>query len=75
MDAVDPARCPLCGGANACALACPLPVSADGARGECWCTRVAIDSEVLRSVAPAALGRACVCAQCVAAARTASPRA
>jgi len=56
---VDPARCPLCGGPNGCALA-------GGAAGAqpCWCASVPFPAEVLARVPEAARGAACVCARC-----------
>lgn len=58
--AVDPALCPICGRPNGCRLA------ADGPSPEpCWCTLIEISEKVLRLVPAAAIGRACVCRQCV----------
>ena len=78
MDAVDPGRCPLCGRANACALACGA--SGSGGRGAataCWCVGVTFDRAALQRVPEAARGRAGVCAACAAhaAGATGSPRA
>jgi hypothetical protein len=60
----DPSRCPLCGGANGCAM------EAQRRTGEpqppCWCTRAAFTPELLARVAPAAQDRACICGACAA---------
>ena len=58
MSAVDPARCPLCGGGNACGmLAGATP---------CWCTELAIPTATLERIPEAARGRACLCRACAA---------
>jgi len=54
--AVDPHRCPLCGGTNDCAVA--------QGRGNCWCFSRPIPDEVLERIAPDARDRACVCTAC-----------
>jgi hypothetical protein len=57
---VDPALCPLCGEPNACALA-----SGSGASpSECWCAAQRFDARLLARLAPASLGRACICRRC-----------
>lgn len=61
---VDATRCPLCGGANACALAKGPPC------GDCWCSDVVIPPDVLARVPSHLLGRACLCARCVGAGPT-----
>ncbi|WP_437616706.1 cysteine-rich CWC family protein [Sorangium sp. So ce834] len=53
---VDPARCPLCGEANACGMA-------EGAT-TCWCFETAIPADVLQRVPQEARGVACVCRAC-----------
>ncbi|MEZ5607591.1 MAG: cysteine-rich CWC family protein [Burkholderiaceae bacterium] len=64
--AVDPSRCPLCGGDNACAM------QAQRASGQpqppCWCTRATFASAVLARVPAPARGRACICHRCAQAA-------
>jgi len=55
----DPARCPLCGAPNACALA----------RGEtpaeaCWCRAERFSEALLARVPEAARGVACICRAC-----------
>jgi hypothetical protein len=58
--AVDPALCPLCGQPNACALA-----SAPGAAAaECWCASQRFEASLLARLAPAEIGRACICRRC-----------
>lgn len=53
---VDPARCPLCGSGNDCAMVAGRPT--------CWCSEVQISADVLQRIPNAALRVACVCAQC-----------
>ncbi len=59
---VDPARCPLCGGPNGCAM------EAQRATGQpqppCWCTRATFSAELIGRLPEAARGKACVCARC-----------
>jgi hypothetical protein len=64
-EVVDPARCPLCGEPNACAML----------RGEdaCWCAGVAISKDALARIPAPARGVACVCAGCAAGAPAAAP--
>ncbi len=63
-ETVDPTRCPLCGGPNACAM------EAQRLTGQpqppCWCTRVTFEADTLARVPPAAQNRACICARCAA---------
>ncbi|HMS07380.1 MAG TPA: cysteine-rich CWC family protein [Burkholderiaceae bacterium] len=59
--APDPARCPLCGQPNGCAMAC------DGkAQTPCWCTKAVFSAELLARVPEAARRKACICATCAA---------
>ncbi len=58
--AIDPSRCPLCGGPNACALAGP------GAAQPCWCVGQTFAADVLAAVPEAARRRACICRACAA---------
>jgi len=67
--APDPRRCPLCGRANACALAgrpaADPAAPADAAeRPDCWCAALRIDPAILARVPEAARGRACLCRRC-----------
>jgi hypothetical protein len=57
---VDPARCPLCGQPNGCAMA----ASPGAAPAQCWCASQRFDAELLARVAPASAGRACICSRC-----------
>jgi hypothetical protein len=56
---VDPARCPLCGQANACAMAAP-----GGDESPCWCTQASFSPELLERVPAEQRGRACICSRC-----------
>jgi hypothetical protein len=58
--ASDPARCPLCGRNNDCAMA------AGRINGPCWCTNVTVTAEMLARIPADRRGAACVCAACVA---------
>ena len=53
----DAARCPLCGQANACALALP----SDERPGECWCVSRRFPPELLAQATP----KACICRSCL----------
>jgi hypothetical protein len=55
---VDPSRCPLCTGANHCAMV------ADPDATHCWCFDVTIAAEALERVPAEARGVACVCVDC-----------
>jgi len=55
---VDPARCPLCSGANQCAMA------ANPDATHCWCFDVTIATEALERVPVEARGVACICLDC-----------
>jgi len=55
---VDPARCPLCGAGNACAM------TADPDAKHCWCFDAVMSTEALARVPPEAMGVACICARC-----------
>jgi hypothetical protein len=58
---VDPARCPLCGAPNRCALA-----AGAGTAARCWCADTAIPADRLALVPEPARGVACICAACAA---------
>jgi hypothetical protein len=62
--ALDPSRCPLCGGDNACGMA--------AGKADCWCMSVKVAPEVLARVPSAARDEVCVCERC--AARTSAER-
>ena len=55
---IDPARCPLCGEPNACALA------ADGSASACWCAAESFDAALLARLPAESAGRACICRRC-----------
>ncbi|MBM3386637.1 MAG: cysteine-rich CWC family protein [Betaproteobacteria bacterium] len=61
--AVDPCRCPLCGGPNRCAMA----PSGSAPQTPCWCTRAQFSAQLLQQVPEAARGQACICPDCVSA--------
>lgn len=50
--------CPVCGGANQCAVAQGLPP------GQCWCMNAHIAPAALAAIAPQHQGRRCICAAC-----------
>ena len=56
----DPARCPLCGGSNACLLA-----SSVAYKGQCWCAHEEIPAALLARVPEHLRNRACICRRCV----------
>lgn len=59
----DPARCPLCGGINACVM--ELERISGVAQPTCWCTRVRFAPELLSRIPPAKRAFACICPSCV----------
>lgn len=61
---VAPSRCPLCGGANGCAMETARATGQP--QPPCWCTRVEFSAELLARVPPEALRSACICARCAA---------
>ncbi|MDM7457595.1 MAG: cysteine-rich CWC family protein [Tepidimonas sp.] len=61
----DPARCPICGGSNACAMERKRQTGLD--QPPCWCTQVQFSAEMLDRIPPNARGLACICARCAAA--------
>ncbi|MGE0099172.1 MAG: cysteine-rich CWC family protein [Hydrogenophaga sp.] len=64
--ALDPTRCPLCGGDNRCAL--EIERETGVSQPPCWCMSATFLPALLEQVPEAARGQACVCAACVAAA-------
>ncbi|WP_334135939.1 cysteine-rich CWC family protein [Tepidimonas sp.] len=60
--AVDPGRCPLCGGANGCAMEHQRRSGVE--QPPCWCTGVRFTAELLARVPAPARGQACVCERC-----------
>ncbi len=63
----DPARCPLCGQSNQCAIEAGQPAAG------CWCMGTAVDPAALAAVPDAARGLACLCPRCAAGERAAPP--
>ncbi len=61
-DTPDPARCPLCGGPNRCAL--ETQRSTGEPQPPCWCTQVTFSAETLARVPDAARQKACLCQAC-----------
>ncbi|MEZ5739887.1 MAG: cysteine-rich CWC family protein [Burkholderiaceae bacterium] len=58
--APDPARCPLCGQHNQCAMQKKGPDES----GPCWCVSTRFTPALLARLPPAALGKACICPRC-----------
>jgi hypothetical protein len=60
----DPARCPLCGASNLCAM------EVERQTGEpppaCWCMQADFSAALLARVPAATRGLACICARCAA---------
>ncbi|MFM8757373.1 MAG: cysteine-rich CWC family protein [Limnohabitans sp.] len=61
---IDPSRCPLCGGPNACAMASP---GTGRTCGSCWCVSEFFSAELLGRVPARVQRQACICLNCVAA--------
>lgn len=57
--ALDPNLCPLCGGANECAMA-----AGQGEANSCWCWSISVAVATLERVPEAARAIACVCRRC-----------
>jgi hypothetical protein len=57
--ALEPARCPLCGRPNRCALA------ADPNATECWCDSKVFPRNLLERIPEDALNRVCICQKCL----------
>lgn len=58
----DPARCPLCGQANLCAMEAQRLTGVK--QGPCWCTQVDFNRAALERIPAAAQGKACICQAC-----------
>ena len=56
----NPAECPLCGETNACQLCSPATY-----KGQCWCAREEISTELLARVPEKFRNRACICRTCM----------
>lgn len=59
---LNPARCPLCGHANQCAM--ELARATGTTPAPCWCTEVKFAPELLDRIPDEAQRRACVCQAC-----------
>ena len=66
MHPPDPTRCPLCGGANVCAM--EIERETGVAQPPCWCMSADFSDDLRARVPADARGLACICANCVAAA-------
>ena len=61
---LDTSRCPLCGGANSCAIA--LKEATGEAQPTCWCFSTSFSADLLDRLPADMLNVACICARCVA---------
>lgn len=61
---LDPARCPLCGELNQCAM--EIKRMTGQTQEPCWCVNATFTPELLASLPQAAQNRACICAKCAA---------
>lgn len=61
---LDPARCPLCGGDNRCAM--EVEKATGQKQGPCWCVAQPFAPELLASLRARERGKACICASCLA---------
>lgn len=66
LTAVDPTRCPLCGGDNRCAM--EIERETGEVQPPCWCVSTSFPPGLLDSLPEAARGQACLCMRCVTAA-------
>ena len=60
LDPHDTTRCPLCGNANACAVA------AGKSPESCWCMTATMSPDALAAIPTEAQGKVCICARCAA---------
>ena len=60
----DPARCPLCGGDNRCAM--EIEQATGVKQPPCWCVDATFSAELLARLPAQAQGKACICARCLA---------
>ncbi|MFT3718572.1 cysteine-rich CWC family protein [Pseudorhodoferax sp.] len=58
---VDPARCPLCGALNTCAMAAGAPAAR---AADCWCMRTPVAPAALARLPAERRGLACLCPRC-----------
>ena len=61
--APDPARCPLCGGDNRCAM--EIQRETGEAQPPCWCVGATFSPDLFKRIPDAARGQACICGNCV----------
>jgi hypothetical protein len=61
---LDTSCCPLCGGANSCAIA--LKETTGQAQPTCWCFSVSFSADLLVRLPADRVNVACICARCVA---------
>jgi hypothetical protein len=59
-EAVNPARCPLCGHSNHCQL-CTLTAW----KGPCWCAQVSIPEALRARISAESRDQGCICPSCV----------
>lgn len=59
----DPARCPLCGGPNGCAMETKRRTGEP--QPPCWCVTAQFTEALLARVPESARNQACICAACV----------
>lgn len=57
---IDPARCPLCGQSNRCAIEAGQPAV------DCWCMHTPVAPAALAAVPVEQRGVACLCPRCAA---------
>jgi len=63
--AVDPQRCPLCGGLNQCGVQAARTAGLDAAAvQDCWCMHTPVAREALARVPAPARGLSCLCPRC-----------
>ncbi len=60
--APDPARCPLCGGPNGCAMETQRRTGEP--QPPCWCVTAQFTEALLARVPESARNKACICATC-----------
>jgi len=61
---LDTSRCPLCNGANSCAIA--LKEATGEAQPTCWCFSTSFSADLLARLPADMQNVACICARCVA---------
>lgn len=61
---IDPARCPLCGGDNRCAM--EIEHETGEKQPPCWCVDATFSPALFDRIPAEARGQACICSACVA---------